>query len=97
MSLKYRDKPQVNYGDQRRGSVWDRFPQGAQPIATAPEHSSQPVVVIEANGHQSWALKHNNAWRKLSPFKDHRTGAVQWRMDGTLISNPVAWTLPKRG
>jgi len=96
MSLKYSDKPQLTYGDRRRDSVWDRFPQGAQPIATAPEHSSQPVVVIEANGHQSWALKHNGAWRRLSSFKN-RDGSVRWAMDGTMIPNPVAWSLPKRG
>jgi len=96
LTLKFSDKPQV-YGDQRRGSAWDRFPQGAQPIATAPERSSQPVVVIEANGHQHWALHHRGSWQKLAPFKDHRSGAVNWRMSGESIPQPVAWLLPKRG
>jgi len=39
MTLRFSDKPQLIYGGNQ-GSVsnlWQRFPQGAQPIATAPE------------------------------------------------------------
>src|SRR5262245_11315315 len=98
MSLKYSDKPQLRYGgDGSRYDFQNRSPQGSQPIASAPENTAQPVIVIEANGHQHWAIHHRNAWRKLAPFKDHRSGAVQWRMDGTTVPNPVAWSPPKRG
>ena len=95
MTLKFSDRPQLHYG-QQGANPWARFPQGAAPIATAPERSSQPIIVHEANGHQHWALHHNGAWRKLSPFKDFKTGAVSWRMDGTQINNAVAWSLPRK-
>jgi hypothetical protein len=94
MVLKYSDKPQLHGGQS--GSNWrGRFPADAQPIATAPERSAQPILVYEANGTGHWALHHGGAWRKLAPYKDWRTGDVQWRMDGTAISQAVAW-LPKR-
>jgi len=97
MSLKFSDRPQLHSGN--RGSVadiWQRFPQGAQPIATAPERTSQPIIVHEANGFQHWAINHRGAWQKLAPFKDWKTGAVSWRMDGTQIPQPVAWSLPRK-
>jgi len=99
MTLKFSDKPQVHYGDQGSAAdIWQRFPQGAQPIATPPERSGSPVWVMQANGMGDWALHHNGAWRKLVPFKDWRDpGRVSWRMDGTEIVNPVAWSMPKRG
>jgi len=74
----------------------DELPQGAQPIATAPERTSQPVIVHEASGQGHWALHYNGAWRKVAPFKDWRTGSVSWRMDGTEVSNPVAWSYPQK-
>jgi hypothetical protein len=97
MVLKFSDRPQLNYGGNQPASPWNRFPQGSQPIASAPESTSTPVIVTQANGHSHWALHYQNAWRKISPFKDWRTGAVSWRMDGTEITNPVAWSYPKRG
>jgi hypothetical protein len=96
MSLKFSDKPQLHYGDQgSAANIWQRFPAGSQSIATAPSRSATPIVVYEPNGQGHWALHHNGAWRKLSPFKDSRSGSVSWRMDGTEISNAVAWSLPQ--
>src|SRR5215475_2649447 len=97
MSLKISDKPQLHYGNQGSANdIWKRFPAGAQPIATAPERTSQPIVVYEPNGTGHWALHHNGAWRKLAPFKDFRDGSVRWRMDGTEVSNAVAWSPPQK-
>jgi hypothetical protein len=94
MTLRYTDKP---YGGQTTGDNWrTRFPQDAQPIATAPERSAQPILVYEPNGAAHWALHHNGTWRELKPYKDSRDGSVQWRMDQT-INNPVCWSLPRRG
>src|SRR5262245_52658346 len=79
------------------GDNWaSRFPQGSQPIATAPQHSAQPVWVMTANGQGNWALHHNGAWQKLQPFKDFKSGAVTWRMNGEQISQPVAWSMPRK-
>src|SRR5262245_16670723 len=97
MSLKFSDKPVLNYSGNQASDVWRRFPEGAQPIASAPERSATPILVHEANGTTSWALHHSGAWRRLAPFRDFRDGSVQWRMDGTEIAHPVAWSMPKRG
>jgi len=96
MVLKYASTPQVNFGGNQGSvsDVWRRFPEGARPIATAPE-TATPLIVYEPNGTGHWAMQYSGAWRKLAPFKDWRTGAVSWRMDGTMISNPVAW-LPRK-
>jgi len=94
MSIKYASTPQLQYGPRQSASPWARFPQNARPISTAPEQTSSPVVVYENNGFAHLALHYNNAWRKISPFKDPRSGAVSYRMDGTTISNPVAWAPP---
>jgi hypothetical protein len=97
MPLKFLDRPFVARNPRGVGDDWGgRFPQGSQPIATAPERSGTPVMVYEANGTGHWALHYHNGWKKLSPFKDSKSGGVQWRMDGTMVSNPVAWSPPKR-
>jgi len=97
MVLKYASTPQLHYGGNQGSvsDVWRRFPEGARPIATAPE-TATPIVVYEPNGTGHWALHHNGAWRKLAPFKDFRDGSVRWRMDGTEISHPVAWSMPRK-
>ena len=94
MVLKFRDTPQT--GNQGPSNPWPRLPQGAQPIATAPENSATPIVVYERNGQAHWALHHRGAWQKLSPKKDWRSGEVRWAMDGTQISNTVAWGIPRK-
>ena len=96
MTLKFSNKPQLNYSGNQGSNLWNRFPQGAQPIATAPERTAQPVVIHQANGQGHWGLHYQGAWRKVAPFKDWRDGSVRWRMDGTEISNPVAWSMPQR-
>ena len=94
MSLKFLDKSQLQSGGAN--DVWQRFPAGSQSMQTAPQNSATPIVVYEANGQGHWALHHNGAYRKLAPFKDWRTGSVSWRMDGTQIPHPVAWSLPRK-
>ena len=96
MVLKFLDHPVVHSGNQPASDPWSRFPAGSQPIATAPERTSQPIIVYEPNGQGHWALHHNGAWQKLAPFKDGRDGSVQWRMNGEQISQAVAWSLPRK-
>src|ERR1700746_1244970 len=96
MSIKYASTPQVHYGPRQSASPWARFPQGAQSIASAPQQSAIPVQVHEANGKTHWALYHRNEWQKLAPFKDPKSGAVTWRMDGTRIPHPVVWSPRKK-
>jgi len=97
MVLKFSDRPFVARNPRGAGDNWrGRFPEGAQSMQSAPQNSGTPVWVMQANGQGDWALHHNGRWQKLSPFKDHRTGSVSWRMDGTQISNPVAWSMPRR-
>jgi hypothetical protein len=96
MSLKFSDKPQLNYGGNSAADIWRRFPQGAQPIATAPERSGTPVIVYEPSGAGHWAMHHNGAWQKLSAFKDWRDGNVRWRMCGESIPHAVAWSYPQK-
>src|SRR5215813_9095861 len=98
MSFKIASTSQLNYsGNQGSAAdMWRRFPAGSQSIATAPERSATPIVVYESNGQGHWALHHNGAWRKLSPYKDFRDGSVSWRMDGTEVPNPVAWSMPQK-
>jgi len=98
MTLKFSNKSQLNDGGNQGSvaNIWRRFPQGARPIATAPERTATPIVVHEASGASHWALHHNGAWRKLAPFKDYRDGSVSWRINGTSISNPVAWSMPQK-
>jgi len=97
MTLRFSDKPQLQYSGQGSASdVWRRFPQGAQPIATAPERTSQPIIGHEANGASHWMLHHYNGWQKLESFRDWRDpGRVSWRMTGQYL-NPVAWSYPQK-
>jgi len=98
MTLRFSDKPVLSYGGNQ-GSVadiWQRFPQGAQPIATAPERTSTPIIGHEANGASHWMLHHHNGWQKLESFRDWRDpGRVNWRMTGQYL-NPVAWSYPQK-
>jgi hypothetical protein len=90
MTLKYADTPQ--YGNQSPRDDWrQRFPQGAQPIASAPENASRPVWVFEPSGDGYLAVHHRGQWQKLCEDRDDRTGTTSLRMIGEAISNPVAW------
>jgi hypothetical protein len=100
MPIRYASTPQIRYGGS--GSRYDvQPPAGSYPISTAPTQSAQPVIVYENDGKGgykgSWALFHRDGWRRLSPFKDHKSGAISWRMDGTQISHPISWSPPRRG
>jgi hypothetical protein len=91
MSFRYSDKVQLRSGPQTAVDVWSRFPANAQPITSAPQLGSQPVKVFDPSGKSRWALYHCGAWRGLAPQKDFKTGQVRWAMDGSLISQAVAW------
>ena len=95
MTLKFSDKPQLNYGGNSAAAIWQRFPQGAQPIASAPESASQPIVGHEANGVSYWMLHHHGGWQSLEPSRDWRDGRVSWRLTGKYV-NPVAWSMPQK-
>jgi hypothetical protein len=88
--IKYASTPQLRNGQQTNNDVWNRFPANARPIDSAPT-MSQPIKVFDPSGKSQWALFHCGAWRGLSPQKDFKTGAVRWAMDGSLISQAVAW------
>jgi hypothetical protein len=98
MVLKFLDKPQLGRNPSGAGDDWrSRFPEGSQPIATAPEQTSTPIVVYSADGTAQWALPHRGGWAKLQAYKDFKTGAVSWRMNGEHVNQPVAWSSPRRG
>jgi hypothetical protein len=90
MTLRYTSRPYA--GGRQTSNVWQRFPAGAQPIATAPVASATPVVIYDASGKSFWALSHRDSWQKLHPFKNSHSGAVQWRMIGEPVSQAVAWS-----
>jgi len=91
MVLKYTDRP-YGGGRQTGANVYHRFPAGAQPMHTAPSASATPVVIYSADGRSQWALNHRDSWRKLEPFKDSQSGAVTWRLNGEMVSQPIAWS-----
>ena len=90
MILKYTDRP-YGGGRQTGANVYHRFPQGAQPMHTAPQESSQPIVVHDATG-SYWCHQRRDSWRKLQPYKDSQSGAVQWRENGEMVAHPLAWS-----
>jgi hypothetical protein len=95
VTLKYSNRPVLlNNGGGWQSKFQGRLPAEVMPINTAPAASATPVVVYESNGRASWALQHRNGWKKLVPFRDdfRDRSRVTWRMDGTLINNPVAWS-----
>jgi hypothetical protein len=89
MSLKYTTTNQYSNGQANR--FVNRLPAGVQRIESAPQ-TSTPICVYEPEGRPRWALHHSGAWRELKPFRNGNNGSVQWRMDGTLINHPIAWS-----
>jgi hypothetical protein len=73
---------------------FNRFPQGMQPIATAPE--SGWFYAVRNNGENHLAVRHRGGVEKLKVHKDFRDGAVRYRMDGA-IPDAVGWLPLKRG
>jgi hypothetical protein len=94
MSFKYSDKPQVGRNATSRYNM--QLPAGSLPIASVPLQSATPIQVHDADGKTHWALYHRNEWQKLAPFKDHRSGAINWRMCGERVAQPVAWSPRKK-
>jgi hypothetical protein len=96
MSLKFLSKRE--YGREANGrtdQVIRQLPQGVQSMRTAPQASATPIQVFDSDGKASWALFHREQWNKLAPEKDSHTGKIQWRMNGDVISQPIAW-LPRQ-
>jgi hypothetical protein len=91
MSLRYTDRP---YGgqDQPKEEDWrTRFPQGAQPIASAPTQASEPVWIFEPNGAGHLAIHYKGAWQKLAEYSDDRDGSIEIRAMGETVADPVMW------
>src|SRR5262249_24456083 len=95
MSLKYSNTPQLIYGDQQQRSPatnWrSRFPQEAQPIASAPVNSASPYWVFEPDGSGYLALYHQGKFQILREEEDSKTGARSLCMNGSAVANAVAW------
>lgn len=96
MALTYSRTPVLNYGGEPTKSAADnswrrRFPPEAQPIATAPLNTSTPIEVYEPNGEGWLAIHHRGQWQKLREDYDDRTGATSIVMEGSQVTNPVAW------
>ena len=95
MTLKYSDRPQLQYGNQSISDAWrSRFPADALPISQAPE---QVIVAYGADGKGRLAHFRGGAYRGLAWQRDRKTLASSLREDGTTVHNPVMFTIPKRG
>ena len=92
MALRYASTPQLlNTKQESPNANWrQRFPENAQPIATAPENAASPTWIFEPNGDAYKSLFHRGQWMKLEPEQDRYTGGYRWRMTNR-VSNPVAW------
>ena len=94
MTLKYSDKPQLQYGNSFISDSWrSRFPADALPISQAPE---QVIVAYGADGNGRLAHFRGGAYRGLSWRRDRKTLAASLREDGTTVQNPVMFTLPRQ-
>jgi hypothetical protein len=95
MSLRYTDKPYGGRDARGASDNWrSRFPQDAMPISQAP---AQVIVAYGADGQGHLAHYRSGAYRKLTWQRDSKTRAGTLREDGTTLSNPVMFTLPRRG
>jgi len=94
VSLKYSDRPVLQYGNQSISDSWrSRFPADARPISEA---GPQVIFAIEANGQGHLAHFRAGAFRKLTWQRDHKTRAASLRENGETMSNPVMFTI-RRG
>jgi hypothetical protein len=91
MAIRYSDKPYGGHGP-RQDNWQGRFPAHSQSMDSAPTQGARPVLLYEPNAKPRWGLFHNGAWRGGENFRDPFTGQAQWRMNGTLINNPVRWS-----
>jgi hypothetical protein len=91
MALKYTDRPYGGHGP-RQDDWLNRFPAHSQSMDSAPTMGARPVLLYSPDGRRQWGLYHNGAWRGGQNYQDSFTGQKQWRLDGTLINNPVRWS-----
>jgi hypothetical protein len=91
MTLRYTDKP-YGYSPQQTEDFRSRFPARARSMESAPMAAARPILVYEPDGTPHWALHHLGAWREVEAKRDPFTGEYRTAMNGSLISNPVAWT-----
>jgi hypothetical protein len=94
MTLKYSDRPQLMYGENRPTieDLWRRFPANAQPIATAPENSGRLIYVFEPDGERHVAgFNSRHGWVKAESRRDEHTGASRWVLTDERIPQPVVW------
>jgi hypothetical protein len=91
MALKYTDRPYDGFGP-RQDDWRNRFPARSQSMDSAPTMGARPILLYESNGYCQWGIYHNGAWRGGENFRDPFTGQKQWRMNGTLINNPIRWS-----
>jgi hypothetical protein len=69
------------------------FPANAQPINTAPQATARPIWVYERDGKRHAALYHRGQWQRVVRFpRDPHSGQTRVAMDGSVISNPIAWS-----
>jgi hypothetical protein len=95
VSLKFSNRPQLNYGSpSRTDQVLARIPRGARPMSEAPANTS--IVVQGDDGKSYWAMQRRDSWQKLEPHRDSKDGSVRWMMNGQVVSNPTCWWIPQR-
>jgi hypothetical protein len=109
-TLKFSDRVQVREGPRLSnapqtpqsnnisagGSKYNlgRFPQGMQPIATAPENGW--FYAIRNNGENHLAVRHRGNIERLKAHKDFHGGPSRYMMGGA-IPDAVGWLPVKRG
>ena len=70
-----------------------QFPKNARAISTAPTATARPIWVYEQSGKRHAALYHKGQWMKVVQFpRDSHTGQGRVAMDGSVVSNPIAWS-----
>jgi hypothetical protein len=95
MPIRYASTPQLHYGNpSRTDEVIRQIPRGARPMSEAPQNTS--IAVMGDDGKAHWAMQHREAWQKLEPLRDSKTGAVRWQMNGSKVDNPICWWIPQR-
>ena len=61
-------------------------------LPTAPQATARPIWVYERDGKRHAALFHKGQWMKVVRFpRDPHSGQARVAMDGTTVSNPIAW------
>jgi hypothetical protein len=94
MTIKYSDRPVLNYGQPNNESWRDRFPPRSRPISEAPERSGAPVIVYEPDGKAHRALFHLGRWMRVETHRDPHTGGYRTAMTGEQVNNPVVFVVP---